>query len=94
MEPGDRVGEFEVYNFEVEDFHTYFLSDLEILFHNACQTISNQVNDAGSGLQKFRYIENITINDREIFLLKKLFLYSKLEFFCFLKCQLYFAKQI
>jgi hypothetical protein len=31
-----REGEFEVYNFEVEDFHTYFVSDLEILVHNAC----------------------------------------------------------
>ena len=31
----EREGEFEVYNFEVEDFHTYFVSDLEILVHNA-----------------------------------------------------------
>lgn len=31
-----REGEFEVYNFEVEDFHTYFVSDLEILVHNVC----------------------------------------------------------
>jgi hypothetical protein len=30
-----REGEFEVYNFEVEDFHTYFVSELEILVHNA-----------------------------------------------------------
>jgi intein/homing endonuclease len=34
-----REGEFEVYNFEVEDFHTYFVSELEVLVHNACQTI-------------------------------------------------------
>jgi hypothetical protein len=33
---GKREGEFEVYNFEVEDFHTYFVSNLEILVHNAC----------------------------------------------------------
>ena len=35
----DRVekweGKFEVYNFKVEDFYTYFVSDLEILVHNA-----------------------------------------------------------
>jgi hypothetical protein len=28
-------GHFEVYNFRVEDFHTYFVSDLGILVHNA-----------------------------------------------------------
>ncbi|MBO0350535.1 DUF4160 domain-containing protein [Phormidium pseudopriestleyi FRX01] len=32
---GKREGDFEVYNFEVEDFHTYFISDLEVLVHNA-----------------------------------------------------------
>jgi RHS repeat-associated protein len=26
----------KVYNFEVEDFHTYFVSDLDILVHNTC----------------------------------------------------------
>ena len=31
-----REGEFEVYNFKVEGFHTYFVSDLEVLVHNAC----------------------------------------------------------
>jgi Pretoxin HINT domain len=30
-----REGEFEVYNFKVEDFHTYFVSDLGLLVHNA-----------------------------------------------------------
>ena len=30
-----REGKFEVYNFNVEDFHTYFVSDLGILVHNA-----------------------------------------------------------
>ncbi|MEG0856838.1 MAG: polymorphic toxin-type HINT domain-containing protein, partial [Terrisporobacter sp.] len=27
-----------VYNFEVEDFHTYFVSDTNVLVHNACPT--------------------------------------------------------
>ncbi|MEC5033237.1 MAG: hypothetical protein SAL07_25365, partial [Oscillatoria sp. PMC 1051.18] len=31
-----REGEFEVYNFEVEEFHTYFVSDLGLLVHNSC----------------------------------------------------------
>jgi RHS repeat-associated protein len=30
-----REGQFEVYNFNVEGFHTYFVSDLGILVHNA-----------------------------------------------------------
>ncbi|WP_414530920.1 polymorphic toxin-type HINT domain-containing protein, partial [Nodularia chucula] len=30
-----REGKFEVYNFNVEGFHTYFVSDLGILVHNA-----------------------------------------------------------
>ena len=32
-----REGDFQVYNFEVEDFHTYFVSDLGLLIHNACR---------------------------------------------------------
>jgi hypothetical protein len=30
-----REGDFTVYNFKVEGFHTYFVSDLSILVHNA-----------------------------------------------------------
>lgn len=30
-----REGQFQVYNFRVEGFHTYFISDLDILVHNA-----------------------------------------------------------
>jgi len=30
-----REGHFQVYNFNVEEFHTYFVSDLGILVHNA-----------------------------------------------------------
>ena len=30
-----RVGDFEVYNFDVEGFSTYFVSDLGVLVHNA-----------------------------------------------------------
>ena len=40
----EREGEFEVYNFEVEDFHTYFVSDLEILVHNACGPNDDTIN--------------------------------------------------
>ncbi len=31
-----REGDFEVYNFDVEGFSTYFVSDLGVLVHNAC----------------------------------------------------------
>jgi Pretoxin HINT domain len=30
-----REGDFTVYNFKVEGFHTYFVSDLGVLVHNA-----------------------------------------------------------
>jgi hypothetical protein len=30
-----------VYNFEVEGFHTYFVSDLGLLVHNTCKTVFN-----------------------------------------------------
>jgi Pretoxin HINT domain len=43
-----------VYNFEVEDFHTYFVSDLGLLVHNTCgdilaQTIDDDSITVGSG---------------------------------------------
>jgi hypothetical protein len=31
-----REGQFAVYNFEVEELHTYFVSDYSVLVHNAC----------------------------------------------------------
>ncbi|MEE3719725.1 polymorphic toxin-type HINT domain-containing protein [Tumidithrix elongata RA019] len=41
-----REGQFEVYNFNVEGFHTYFVSELGILVHNTCvyTTTDNRVN--------------------------------------------------
>ncbi|WP_414530932.1 hypothetical protein, partial [Nodularia chucula] len=41
-----REGKFEVYNFKVEGFHTYFVSDLGILVHNAfCGSPGGSNND-------------------------------------------------
>jgi Pretoxin HINT domain/Domain of unknown function (DUF4258) len=40
----------KVYNFEVEGFHTYFVSDLGILVHNSCDP-STPVGRRGSHLQ-------------------------------------------
>jgi RHS repeat-associated protein len=37
-----REGDFTVYNFKVEGFHTYFVSDLGVLVHNA-DYLSNQL---------------------------------------------------
>nr|WP_281383179.1 polymorphic toxin-type HINT domain-containing protein [Microbulbifer rhizosphaerae] len=34
-EIGTRVGEFKVYNFEVADNHSYFVSEAEVLVHNS-----------------------------------------------------------
>jgi hypothetical protein len=36
-----REGSFEVYNFKVEGFHSYFVSDLGVLVHNACDPVGN-----------------------------------------------------
>ena len=33
-----------VYNFEVEDFHTYYVSDSAILVHNACSSVNRMSN--------------------------------------------------
>ena len=30
-----------VYNFEVADFHTYFVSDYDVLVHNKCKVNAN-----------------------------------------------------
>ncbi|MEE3719723.1 polymorphic toxin-type HINT domain-containing protein [Tumidithrix elongata RA019] len=38
-----REGDFTVYNFKVEGFHTYFVSDLGILVHNNCDSSSGLV---------------------------------------------------
>jgi Pretoxin HINT domain len=35
-----------VYNFEVEDFHTYFVSDLGLLVHNTCADYDNYIDAA------------------------------------------------
>jgi Pretoxin HINT domain len=41
-----REGDFTVYNFKVEGFHTYFVSDLGILVHNAnCKIITLGIED-------------------------------------------------
>jgi hypothetical protein len=38
-----RVGEFTVYNFSVEGFHSYFVSELGVLVHNAnCEILVNK----------------------------------------------------
>lgn len=34
-----------VYNFEVEDFHTYFVGDTSVLAHNACRVKTGNVKD-------------------------------------------------
>jgi hypothetical protein len=35
---GHKQGQFTVYNFEVEDFHSYFVGADEVLGHNECET--------------------------------------------------------
>jgi hypothetical protein len=33
-----------VYNFEVEDFHTYFVTEIAVLVHNTCETKASDIN--------------------------------------------------
>ena len=41
-----------VYNFEVEDFHTYYVSELGVLVHNTCAKAT--VGEGGSGLRSYQ----------------------------------------
>ena len=48
-----REGQFQVYNFNVEGFHTYYVSDLGVLVHNTCSDITtksweSQINQRGT----------------------------------------------
>jgi Pretoxin HINT domain len=48
-----REGDFTVYNFKVEGFHTYFVSGLEILVHNAdCEDVAKLYKrELGGGMR-------------------------------------------
>jgi RHS repeat-associated protein len=49
---GRREGRFRVYNFEVENSHTYFVSRLGLLVHNKCTGGSGPVKKGQQGVQK------------------------------------------
>lgn len=50
-----REGDFEVYNFDVEGFSTYFVSDLGILVHNAdCGDVAKLYQDELGGGKRIR----------------------------------------
>ena len=40
----------KVYNFEVEDFHTYYVSEQKVLVHNTCVVSVNNVNSVNDGI--------------------------------------------
>jgi hypothetical protein len=40
-----------VYNFKVKDFHTYFVSNLEIWTHNKCNIGPGKINFTGDGVK-------------------------------------------
>jgi hypothetical protein len=49
-----REGRFEVFNFEVEDFHSYFVSDWGVLVHNiSCDGNPISVDDALEKAKQF-----------------------------------------
>ena len=55
-----REGDFQVYNFEVEGFHTYFISELGVLVHNACTGFSNRTEQA---LTSYENLKNNVLGD-------------------------------
>jgi hypothetical protein len=56
-----REGDFIVYNFKVEGFHTYFVSELGILVHNICvYTTTNSRVNLNRPEGTFVTLENIT----------------------------------
>jgi hypothetical protein len=63
-----REGRFEVFNFEVEDFHSYFVSDWGVLVHNiSCDGNPISVDDALEKAKQFlepdipmRFVDSVT----------------------------------
>lgn len=55
--PNDKV---KVYNFEVEDFHTYFVSTSNVLVHNMCAKKTN------SGMNNIRTLDNTKIKGYKV----------------------------
>ena len=53
-----------VYNFEVADFHTYFVSDYDVLVHNKCKhdidqySKFNAKSEVGDGIEGHELIQN------------------------------------
>ncbi|WP_299403679.1 polymorphic toxin-type HINT domain-containing protein [Acaryochloris sp. IP29b_bin.148] len=68
-----RDGDFDVFNFEVHDFHTYFVSDQEILVHNCGnEEFPNAVNDPYAVVNALSDFEskNFFINGQQLLLEK------------------------
>ena len=45
-----------VYNFQVEDYHTYFVADIGILVHNACHGITQNTKKTDLYVLRIRQI--------------------------------------
>ena len=45
------------YNFEVADFHTYYVSESNVLVHNSCRA-KNKIKPINSIINKVLYLEN------------------------------------
>lgn len=61
-----------VYNFGVEDFHTYFVSQNNILVHNTCkpQKIYNSIKEAPNYNNNFIKVQNglkkVKVNNKQL----------------------------
>ena len=45
----------KVYNFEVEDFHTYFVGESSVLVHNKCSYTNQELIDAANKINEVQY---------------------------------------
>ncbi|WP_422103861.1 polymorphic toxin-type HINT domain-containing protein [Winogradskyella sp.] len=56
-------GEYKVFNFEVADFHTYYVSNKNVLVHNTnCDNIADLLSKKGKGLLDDSLIDNVSLD--------------------------------
>ena len=65
---GVEVEELEtpvtVYNFEVKDWHTYYVSELEVLVHNKCEVAGTTKSAGGKASDGYQFKDGIDVDMR------------------------------
>ena len=59
-----KEGRFKVFNFTVEDFHTYYVSDSNVLVHNGnpCDLLAERIARKGSGPLDDSLLDNVKLD--------------------------------